>query len=147
MKSILIPFRFESSPGVLATRTSPGSVATTTDNGIIAKQRIADVLATGPYERVNRPDYGAGINDLLFEPLDPLIIADYKIDAIRTINDYVSNAKIRDIRFEEGGSVGYNGNGESTLIVSVVYDVANTGTSTYTVTLGGEQVLTEETPF
>lgn len=147
MKSISIPFRFESGPGILATATNPGSVATTTDNGVIAKQRIADVLATRPYERVNRPQYGAGITDLLFEPLDPMIVGDYKVDAMRAINDYVSNASIRDIRFKEGDTVGYNGNGESTLIVSVVYDVANTGTSTYTVTLGGEQVLTEETPF
>jgi phage baseplate assembly protein W len=133
MKSISVPFRFEN-----------GAVASTTDNDKIARQRIADVLATRSYERVMRPEYGAGISDLLFEPLDPLIISDYKIDAINTLNDSVGNARIRDLRIREGNTVDYNNSGDSTLVVSVVYSVSETGTSTYTLTLDGTRILTEE---
>lgn len=135
MKSISIPFRFEN-----------GVVASTTDNGQIAKQRIADVLATRSYERVMRPEYGAGISDLLFEPLDPLVFSDYKVDALKAINDNVSNATIKDLRIKEGNTSlsSYNSEGESTLTVGVVYAIANTGTATFTFTIDGTKILTEE---
>jgi phage baseplate assembly protein W len=133
MKSISIPFRFEN-----------GVVASTTDNDKIARQRIADVLATNSFERVMRPEYGAGISNLLFEPLDPLIFADYKIDAINILNDGVSNARIQDLQIREGNGLNYNDSGDSTLVVNVVYSVANSGTATYTITLDGTRILTEE---
>lgn len=136
MKAISIPFRFEN-----------GRVASTTDNNKIARQRITDVLATRTYERVMRPEYGAGVSDLLFEPVDPLVFADYKIDALTAVNDNVSNAKIKDLIVRTGTSVEYNGNEESTLVVSVVYDVAGEGTSVFTVTLDSTKILTEETPI
>lgn len=135
MKSISVPFRFNG-----------GKVVSTTDNSTIAKQKIVDVLATRNMERVMRPEHGAGISDLLFEPLDPLVFADYKIDALRTVNDSVSNALVRDI-IMDNNAVQYNGNGESTLVVRVVYDVAGEGTTVFTLTLNGTQILTEETPI
>lgn len=136
MKAISIPFRFEN-----------GRVASTTDNNKIARQRIVDVLATRSYERVMRPEYGAGISDLLFEPVDPLVFADYKIDALSAVNENVSNAKIKDLIVRTGSLVEYNGNDDSTLVVSVVYDVAGEGTSVFTVTLDSTKILTEETPI
>ena len=136
MKSISIPFRFEN-----------GKVADTMDIGTIARQRIGDVLATRGYERVMQPGYGAGISDLLFEPLDPLVFADYKIDALSAINENVSVATINDLRVQSGNSVQYNDEGQSTLKVSVVYSVPNLGTATYTVTVNTNKILTEESAF
>lgn len=129
MRSISIPFQFVN-----------GKVGETTNDDKIARQRIIDVLATDKYERVNRPEYGADIRSLLFEPLDPLIFADYRVDAIRDINDYVSNAKITDLQIREGGT-SYE---DSTLVVRVIYRTAATGTSTFVATISGNTILTEE---
>jgi phage baseplate assembly protein W len=129
MRSISIPFQFVN-----------GKVGETTNDDKIARQRILDVLATDKYERVNRPEYGADIRSLLFEPLDPLIFADYRVDAIRDINDYVSNAKITDLQIREG-STSYE---DSTLVVRVIYRTAATGTSTFVATISGNTILTEE---
>lgn len=134
MKSISIPFRFDN-----------GKVADTTDIGIIARQRIADVLATRGYERVMRPGYGAGISNLLFEPLDPLIFADYRVDALAAINENVSTATINDIRVKEGNTTKNSGN--STLSVSVVYSIPGMGTATYVATVNSKNILTEESDF
>jgi len=134
MKSINIPFRFEG-----------GKVPDTTDTGVIAKQRIADVLATRGSERVMRPGYGAGISGLLFEPLDPLVFADYRVDALAAINDNVSIANIRDIRISEGNTT--RSSGDSTLSVSVVYSVPGMGISVYTAVVDSNTILTEESTF
>ncbi len=136
MKAISIPFRFEN-----------GSVSSTEDNGIIAKQRIIDVLATSKYERVMRPEYGAGVSSLLFEPLDPLILADYKVDALAEINDNVSNARVLDISFRASSDLVYNTNDDSTLVARVIYEVAGIGLTTLTFTVDSTQILTEETPI
>jgi phage baseplate assembly protein W len=135
MTSLSVPFRFDG-----------GKVASTTDNSTIAKQKIIDVLATRNMERVMRPEHGAGISDLLFEPMDPLVFADYKIDALQTVNESVSNALVRDMILDNN-AVQYNGNGESTLVVRVVYDVAGEGTTVFTLTFDGTRILTEETPI
>lgn len=136
MKSISIPFNFAN-----------GRVSTTSDNNAIAKQKITDVLVTRKYERVMRPEYGAGINSLLFEPMDPLVFADYRIDALSDLNTNVSNAYIRDIQIRQGSPVQYNGSDDSTLDVRVVYDVAGMGTTVFTFTVNSTQILTEETPI
>jgi hypothetical protein len=72
---------------------------------------------------------------------------DYKVDAMSVLNNNVSNANIRDIRIREGNPMEYNSSGESTLVASVVYDVAGEGTSVYTFTVDSTNLLTEETPI
>jgi phage baseplate assembly protein W len=147
MKSISIPFRFESASGVVATSSSRGKTQATIDNGVIAKQKIADVLATRKNERVMRPEYGGGISNLLFEPLDPLVFADYRIDTLSDINRNVSNAYIRDVQIRQANTVQYNDTNDSTLSVRVVYDVAGYGTTTYSFTVNSNALLTEESPI
>jgi phage baseplate assembly protein W len=136
MKSISIPFRFEK-----------GGVATTEDIGVVSRQRIADVLATRPNERVNLPEYGGNAYSLLFEPVDPLIFADYKVDALQALNRHVSTAQITDMIIREAGSASFNNDGGSTLQVTVVYDTPGTRSSVYTVFIDSEQILTEESNF
>ena len=38
------------------------------DYGLYVEQLVRQVLLTGPGERINRPDFGAGVRQLLFEP-------------------------------------------------------------------------------
>jgi phage baseplate assembly protein W len=133
MRSISIPFQF-----------SNGKVVETENDDKIARQRIVDVLATDKYERVMRPDYGADIRSLLFEPLDPLIFADFRVDAIKDINDYVSNAKITDLQIREGNPIQQGDYAESTLSVRVLYRTAAMGASTFVATITGNTIITEE---
>lgn len=147
MKSISIPFRFESSAKIPASSSAKGTTASTTDNDSIARQKIADVLATRKYERVMRPEYGGAISDLLFEPLDPLVFADYRIDALADINQNISNAYIRDIQIGQPDVIQYNGTDDSTLNVRVVYDVAGKGTTVYSFIANSTTILTEESPI
>lgn len=136
MASISVPFRFEN-----------GKVAETSNNSIIAKQRIIDVLTTDKYERVNRPEYGVAIRSLLFEPLDPLVFADYRIDAIRDLNDYVSNAKITDLQVKNGNAVNYGNSEEANLAVRVVYKTADGGQATFVANFNSDTFITEESTF
>jgi phage baseplate assembly protein W len=133
MRSISIPFQF-----------SNGKVVETENDDKIARQRIVDVLSTDKYERVMRPEYGADIRSLLFEPLDPLIFADFRVDAIKDINDYVSNAKITDLQIREGSLLQQSGSEESTLLVRVLYTTAAMGASTFVATITGNTIITEE---
>ncbi len=51
-----------------------GRTATTTEEGHI-RQMIEQVLFTSPGERVNRPDFGTGIRELVFAPNSPELAA------------------------------------------------------------------------
>lgn len=133
MRSISVPFRFEN-----------GKVASTTDNGVIAKQRILDALSTDIYERVNRPGYGLAINSLLFDSFDELLFSDYRIDAIRELNDYVSNARIVDLQIRAGNPIVYNGSQENTLNVRVRYTTLDGTMSYLVVNLSPDAIITEE---
>jgi hypothetical protein len=59
------PFRFG----------AQGDVATTEDPDRHLRDKVEAVLFTAPGERVNQPDFGAGLNRILFESLDELTIA------------------------------------------------------------------------
>lgn len=134
MRSISLPFRF-----------SGGKIADTEDNGVIAKQRIIDALTTDRFERVNRPEYGASIKSLLFDNFDPLIFADYRIDAIRDLNDYVSNAKILDLQIQNGNPVNFGNDEEANLAVRVVYRTSDGNTATFVSNVTAGTFITEET--
>ncbi len=133
MRSISIPFRFDG-----------GKVADTEDNGVIAKQRIIDALITDRFERVNRPEYGSSIKTLLFDSNDPLVFADYRVDALRDLNEYVSNAKILDLQIKNGNDVGYGNDKDSSLVVRVVYRTSDGNTATFVANLTAGTFITEE---
>jgi phage baseplate assembly protein W len=110
MKAIKIPFQF-----------SGGRVNTTTSATTIAEQKIVDVLTTSNFERVMNHQYGAGINNLLFEPIDELVVLDFKTDAIAEIRSNVSRVNVMDIRMSPSNSVAAYGSPETTMGVTVVY--------------------------
>jgi phage baseplate assembly protein W len=110
MKSIKIPFQF-----------SGGRVETTTSETVIAEQKIVDVLTTSNFERLMNHRYGAGINSLLFEPIDELTVIDFKTDAVAEIKANVSRVNVMDIRMSPTNSVAAYGSPETTMGVTVVY--------------------------
>jgi phage baseplate assembly protein W len=110
MKAIKIPFQFNG-----------GRVSTTTSESTIAEQKIVDVLTTSNFERVMNHQYGAGINNLLFEPIDELVVLDFKTDAIAEIRSNVSRVNVMDIRMSPSNSVAAYGSPETTMGVTVVY--------------------------
>jgi len=48
-----------------------GDVATVKD-AVSVKRGIKNVLLTAPFERLFQPEFGSGINNILFEPMTPL---------------------------------------------------------------------------
>ena len=54
---------------------SQGGVGVTDDADRHLRDRIEAVLFTAPGERVNRPDFGAGLNRFVFEGMDELSLA------------------------------------------------------------------------
>lgn len=90
MKSIAIPFGFDG-----------GKVSSTTDQDTIVRQKIIDVLMTNRFERMGVPNYGAGVQGLVFDTIDELVAADFKLDAIAEIHRRVKDVTIHDITVEE----------------------------------------------
>lgn len=52
-----------------------GGVAITDDDERHLSDKILAALFTAPGERVNQPDFGVGLNRVVFETLDPLTLA------------------------------------------------------------------------
>lgn len=109
MKAIKLPVAF-----------SNGSLRTTTDLHQIFKQKIIDVLVTSKQERVMIPEYGVGVYSLLYEILDPLIFADFKVDAIQELSQHVTGVEIVDLRLSSGGSL-QSPEDNTTLSITVLY--------------------------
>ena len=128
MNNISIPFRF-----------TGGRVASTTNVDTVARQKIIDVLTTSPAERFGLPNYGAGLYSLLFEPIDELVEADFKMDAMLEIQERVSGATVHDIRIKQ------NAIDESTADIYVYYSLPLSPAQTFSFTI--TNTLTEESPL
>ena len=128
MKNIAVPFRFDG-----------GRVGTTTNPDTVARQKIIDVLTTSHYERLGLPSYGAGIRGLLFEPIDSLVEADFKIDAINEVHNRVSGVTIHDIRIKQSDIE------ESTAEIFVYYSLPLSPIQVLSFVL--TETLTEESPL
>lgn len=55
-------------------RDGSGAIAVTSDEDRHLRDKILNVLFTAPGERVGNPGFGAGIDRMVFEPLDELIL-------------------------------------------------------------------------
>ncbi len=126
MKSFVVPFN-----------VSGGRIAVTTDPDRIVTQKIIDVLVTGKLERPTLPEYGAGIQQLLFDNIDELVSADFKADAGMELTQRISGLRLMDLKVEEEEPGLAN--------VSVLYSTTLSAirTLTFQITSG---LLTEETP-
>ncbi|CAB4185558.1 hypothetical protein UFOVP1130_76 [uncultured Caudovirales phage] len=121
-----------------------GRVAHVLDQNTIARQQILDVLTTSKFERTMRAGYGAGANELMYEPVDALIFSEFKVDAMMELNKQVHMASVIDIRVAPL-STPYFGDGENTSIeISVYYKTASPGVQSLTFNVVSPDTLTEE---
>jgi phage baseplate assembly protein W len=123
MKSISVPFRFTSDTGAVSTNSSINN---------IVEQNIIDILTTSPGERVMNPKYGAGLKNLLFEELDELVFAEYRVDAIQELNEYLTTGKVIDLNIIVPENNFYGEDTDTTITVSVKYVVPPYGASVVT---------------
>lgn len=134
MKSLTIPFKF----------TSDGNVSSTSDIDKIVRQKITDVLMTTAGERVNRYGYGGNLKAFLFELNDPLVFADYKLDAVSALNDYVSPAQVLDLSVQTGDVLSYGTPEESTMTIFVKYRIPPFGLSVLNLFFSDPFLLTQD---
>jgi len=127
MKSILIPLR-----------CIGGHIAETSDVSTIIRQKIINVLTTAKLERVGQPQYGAGVRQLLFESIDELTEADFKLDAAAELSDNISGLSLVDMKITQSD--------ESQVDVTVFFrtPLSSVMSTSFSLTLSE---LTEESAF
>ena len=76
------------------------------------KANLLNLLLTYPGERINLPNYGIGLKNLLFQQNIDLESLKETIDT--QINNYISNIQLKDIRLEESTD-------KHTLLISLTY--------------------------
>ena len=128
MSSLIAPFQIVG-----------GRVASTSDVNRIVEQKIINVLTTAKLERVGLPEYGAGVQHLLFEDIDELVMVDFKTDAATELSDSISGLQLVDI--------GITQKDDTTADITVIYrtPLSPARSTTFSVTLPGP--LTEESPL
>lgn len=129
MKVIRTPLLFEN-----------GKIATVSDPNEIARQKIIDVLVTSPGERVMRPQYGSGVYDLLFEPADPLLLADFRAESMMDIQENVSGVSVNSLNIVSGASL-YGD--PTTLEVELTFTTPVGGTTTSSVLITDSETFDE----
>jgi hypothetical protein len=133
MPSIKIPFSISSN----------GTVSQITDARRAVEQRITDVLVTTKGERVMRPTYGAGMTELMFEPIDDLLYGEFRMDGLDELSRTVSGVIIEDLVITPADS-GMTDMYETSLNVGVTYKVGPFDRGTVSVYLGDPNTLTQE---
>ena len=133
MKSIVVQFSFTS---------DTGAVSTTSFLNTIIEQQILDILITNPGERVMNARYGAGLNSLLFEEMDPLVFAEYRVDAMQELNEFLTVGKVVDMNITMPDNNFSFDETESTITVSVRYSVPPFGSSVVTFNLSNSETTT-----
>jgi phage baseplate assembly protein W len=106
-----------------------GRSAGTDDNDHV-RDMIEQVLFTSPGERVNRPDFGSGLLQLVFAPNSPELAASLRFTLMAALQRWLSDViEVRDLQVSAV---------DSTLTVTVVYALRADGTvQTQTFTRGG----------
>ena len=135
MKTFSIPFRF-----------SEGSVVTNNNVDIAVKAQIIDYLMTNNGERVMRSNYGGSIQRLAFELNDPLILADYKVDALPDINAHLSRGRVLDIAvLDHPNNPQSSPYGDNVATIAVRYATSPRNVSTFRLVVRTQ--LTSESEF
>src|SRR5579864_4535441 len=95
-----------------------GQTATTDDDDHI-RDMIEQLLFTSPGERVNRPDFGSGLLQLVFAPNSPELAASVRVTLMGALQRWLGDViEVRDLAVTSQ---------DSTLQVTVQYAVRATG--------------------
>jgi uncharacterized protein len=90
-----------------------------TDVADHVRDMVEQVLFTSPGERVNRPDFGCGLLDLVFTPNSPELAAALELTARAALQRWLGDiVAVQSLQAEAD---------DSTLHVSVVYTLLATG--------------------
>jgi len=114
------------------------------DQNAMARQQIIDVLTTSKFERTMRPGYGAGANDLLYEPVDDLIYGEFKTDALLELNKRINIATILDVRIGAARTPYFADDLSNTIEIAVYYRTASPGVQSFSFNIATPGALTEE---
>ena len=68
-------------------------------SNFLIKGQLTQLLLTNPGERVMLPDYGVGLRQYLFEPMDSNIAESAAEEVMTAIRKYARNIKVISIRF------------------------------------------------
>lgn len=128
MKSMTAPFQIIN-----------GKIADTSDFVKMMEQKIINVLVTNKFERGMIPDFGAGVQQLLFDSIDELVEVDFKTDAAQELVGRVSGLNIVDIHIEQTD--------ESIADITVAYRTLLSGVRTTSFSVAIPGLLNEETPI
>lgn len=105
--NIYYPFQFD----------QQGRTATTTDARHI-RDMVEQILFTVPGERVNRPDFGSGLLQMVFEPNSPELAATLQYLVQSNLNQYMGDLiQLQEVKVQ---------NKDASLLVSVSYQIRRT---------------------
>ena len=125
--------------------STSGRVSRVLDQNSIARQQITDVLVTSKRERTARPGYGAGVLDLLFEPVDDLIYSEFKMDAMMEINKQVSSAAVMNINIAPASIPYFADDMASTIEITAQYKTSANDVQSFSFQIANPDLMTEET--
>lgn len=118
MKTLQIPLQLDSRLR-LGVATGPAAV----------RAQIIDLLVTATRERTFRPGYGAGIPEMLFDPLDPVIFGEKEREIKTVLTTNLRGGIVNSVTLSQPDIQG------STLRVDVLFSLSP----------GGEQFTATET--
>tara|TARA_Y100000114_G_C11735570_1_gene315964 strand:- start:926 stop:1369 length:444 start_codon:yes stop_codon:yes gene_type:complete len=84
-----------------------------------AKSKLINVLLTSPGERLNQPNFGAGLKNRLFQQNTPIAGDELRAIVTPQVEQYVPEIKIKNIALKDGGLQGH------ILFVTVNYSLVN----------------------
>jgi len=70
---------------------------------VAIKNAVKNIILTKPGEKLYEPNFGSKVTELLFEPLDFIILEEIKVEIIRVISTYEPRVQIQDVLLEEVG--------------------------------------------
>ena len=86
------------------------------------RQAIWIILGTNPGERVMRPDFGAGLNTFVFEPVSPTTLALVKTQVREALIDWEPRIELEKVEVKPDGAE------RNKLLIEVNYRVRATNT-------------------
>ena len=127
MQTLRIPLQLDSRRRLAVASTGPD----------VMRAQIIDMMVTARGERVFRPDYGAGVPEMLFGNVDPMI---FKIKE-KDIKNYLSGRMVAGVI--ESVQLSEKDGENSTLIVTVTFRLLPGG-EVYSVAQSFTGLVTEE---
>lgn len=95
--------RFQAIHHPLAIAPASGRLRQETNYEAYIRQLIRQVLLTAPGERVNRPDFGAGVRRLVFAPLSPATATLAQTTVYQALTTWLDLLiRVEDVRVEIG---------------------------------------------